>query len=103
MFATAVAVTATVVIMVTVAVVAVVRVVVMAFHCRIIGQLSGQKIGHRLVGGARDTAIELNTGLSQGSSGPTANSAANQRVHTALCQQTGQSAVAAPVGTENGR
>ena len=97
------AVAAAVVLMVAAAVVAMVLVVVMALYGRVIGQRSSQKAGHRLIGGAGHTAVELNTSLCQSCPGTSSNTATDQGVHTALRQQASQSAMAAPVGAENGR
>lgn len=97
------AVAAAVVLMVAAAVVAMVLVVVMALCGWVIGQGSSQKAGHRLIGGAGYTAVELNTRLCQGCPGTASNATADQGIYTTLRQQTSQSAVAAPIGAEDGR
>ena len=81
--------------------VVVLAVVVAALGVGIEGQLARQQVRYLAVCVARDTRVELNARLGQGSAGAATDAAADQGVHLMLLKEPSQGAVAAADGADH--
>ena len=71
--------------------------VVAAPDIRVIGQISCKERFYRLVRISGNAAVQIDPGICQGIFRAHADAAADQRIHTHVCQKTCQRAVAASV------